>query len=245
MGTKTVVRGVGSAVGVLCVLALAAAAQTGAPPHPAKPAATLQAPVTPAMPQAKNYTYTILRNGTPIGKHTMSITPSAGATTIEEATDIEVKVIFVTAYRMHTASREIWIADTFSSFSSQTDDNGKKHKVEASVDAKGAMSVVTETGRTAMAAGTLPSTFWTEQVMTGRKTFFDPETGAPQELTIALIGKEPAMVAGQRLETTHYHVAGTIERDVWFANGVPVRFQLKGSDGSTIVSELVPESGVR
>ena len=63
------------------------------------------------MPQAKNYTYTILRNGTPIGKHTMSITPSAGATTIEEATDIEVKVIFVTAYRMHTASREIWIAD--------------------------------------------------------------------------------------------------------------------------------------
>lgn len=255
MGTKTGARRAVSAAGLLCASALAAAAQTGAPPHPAKPALPLQAPgkiTTPqqatktAMPQpGKTYTYAILRNGSPIGKHTMSVTSSAGSTTIDEATDIQVKVVFVTAYKMHTASHEVWTGDKFASFNSQSDDNGKQHKVEASVDAKGAVSVTTEAGHNPMPVGTLPSTFWTEQVMTGRKSFFDPETGAPQELVITAVGHEPISLGGQRLETTHYHVAGTIERDVWFANGTPVRFQLKGSDGSTIISDLVPESAVR
>ena len=246
MSFNTGRRRAGAAVGLLCASAFSAAAQTSVPRASKPPTSPSSAKTVPPMQAPKTYTYNLLRNGSPIGKHTMTIDQANGSVTIDQATDIEVKVVFVTAYKMHTQSHEVWNADKFATFGSQTDDNGTKHKVDATVDAKGAVTVVADGRRESLPVGALPSSFWTEQMMSAQhKAFFDPEKGTPQTLDITSVGHEPIKIAGQPFDSTHYHVAGTIERDVWFANGVPVRLQLKGSDGSTIVSELLPEPGVR
>jgi hypothetical protein len=209
--------------------ALFSGAASSAPPAPA-----IAKPVEP-----KTYVYSVVRNGTQIGRHSVVMTQTGPTMSIDSATDIAVKVVFVTAYTLQTSSREVWTGDKFTSFNSTTNDNGTKHNVSATVDPKG-VNVVADGKKTAMPAPTIPASFW-NVAMLDRTSLFNTETGAPLEVKVAEVGREMIPVRGVKKEAVHYKITGTIERDAWFADGVPVRFQLKGSDNSVITSELLPE----
>jgi hypothetical protein len=50
-------------------------------------------------------------------------------TTVSIATDLAVKVLFVTAYRFQHAASEHWVGGRLIALNSTTDDNGTRHRV--------------------------------------------------------------------------------------------------------------------
>ena len=191
-----------------------------------------------AEPQVQRLSFAIMRNGQQIGQHEMEIARDGSATTVDFRTQIEVKVMFINAYSFSYAGREIWNGDSFVSFESRTNDNGKPHAVTAAASAD--KTAITADGKTIEATGNvIPASFWNLAFLT-RTAFFHPETGLPLKIAVADLGNEQiATRMGAKL-ARHFRLTGGLERDLWFdQTGTPLRYQLKGSDNSLIISEAL------
>src|SRR5215831_11308469 len=81
--------------------------------------------------------FAIMRNGEQIGTHAIEITRTGPETNVRITTDLTVKVLFVTAYRLQHNATERWVNGQLVAFESTTDNNGVRHKVSASRGASG------------------------------------------------------------------------------------------------------------
>jgi hypothetical protein len=181
--------------------------------------------------------FAVMRNGKQIGQYSMEIETVGKTQTVKFLTDIKVDVLMFTAYQMHHEGREVWTNGAFVSYKGSTDDNGKKHSVSMTANATGA-SLVVDGKHSPLPKGDIPGTIWNNKFVNA-KALIDPDDGKSIPITVDDLGPDPIQVEGEPITAHHYHIGG-LERDVWLSNGSPVRFQLKGSDNSTIVSELQP-----
>ena len=186
-----------------------------------------------AAPAVKRLVFDIFRNGDKIGVHQTTITRDGPKTTLDTQTDVQVKVAFITAYTYQFLAQEIWLDSHFNCFVSSTDDNGAETLVR--IDHKGGKLIVTAGGKNSVAPpNAIPGSFWSEQQMHSGPIVMI-ETGKILQVTIKLVGREPGP-RGRKLD--HYRVSGGLDRDIWFENGTPVRYQLRARDGSMIESKL-------
>ncbi|GAC1555379.1 MAG: hypothetical protein NVS2B5_15980 [Beijerinckiaceae bacterium] len=200
---------------------------------PAKPPA-----VNAAAPATSHLVYVVSRDGSAIGKTTVDIERNGDTATVKSATNIEVKVMFVVAYRFKSTSTEVWKGDQIVSFKCETDDNGKSHDVSIMPAAKG-LTIVAD-GKTAnVPAGTLPASFWSPRAMKA-KALINHDDGRVLNVTSKDLGPEQITLHGTPLQTQHYKVDGgkDFQRDIWFEGDQLVRLRLKGTDGSAISSDL-------
>ena len=191
-----------------------------------------------AEPQVQRLSFAIMRNGQQIGQHDMEIARDGGAAIVDFRTQIEVKVMFIKAYSFSYAGREIWNGDSFASFQSRTNDNGKPHAVTASATAD--KTAITADGKTIEASGNvIPASFWNLAFLT-RTSFFHTETGLPLKIMVSDLGVEQIATRMGPKPARHFRLTGGLERDLWFdQTGAPLRYQLKGSDNSVITSEAL------
>src|SRR5260370_2100278 len=89
-------------------------------------ATTVTAP-TPA----ETLRFAIMRNGEQIGTHAIEISRTGLETNVRITTDLSVKVLFVTAYRLQHNATERWVNGQLEAFDSTTDNNGVLHNVSA------------------------------------------------------------------------------------------------------------------
>jgi hypothetical protein len=193
------------------------------------------AAIPPAEPQ--QFLYNISRNGSPIGRHMLEIEKKGDVTSVTTTSEVLVKLLFIPAYTYRYTGNETWAQDQLTAFSSQTDDNGTAHRVilrpngdKLQLDADGRQSIVDKT------IGL--DDFWTPQLLT-KTTVLDTSTGQEKSFIAKDLGMEMINYRGAPRPAHHFKLTGGINQDLWFdAADAPVRFQLKGTDGSTIVSEL-------
>src|SRR4029453_3296559 len=72
--------------------------------------------------------FAIMRDGSPIGTHDIVINRAGPETTVTLTTDLTVKVLFVTAYRLEQTTSERWVNGVLASLTSASDNNGTRHK---------------------------------------------------------------------------------------------------------------------
>ncbi len=84
---------------------------------------------TGAQAYAETIRFAIVRNGEQIGTHAIEINRSGPETSVKIATDLDVKVLFVTAYRLQHTATERWVDGRLVALNSSTDNNGTRHKV--------------------------------------------------------------------------------------------------------------------
>src|SRR5260370_35676425 len=72
-----------------------------------------------------------MRNGEQIGTHAIEISRTGPETNVRITTDLSVKVLFVTAYRLQHNATERWVNGQLVAFDSTTDNNGVRHKASA------------------------------------------------------------------------------------------------------------------
>src|SRR5271166_4846386 len=78
---------------------------------------------------AETIRFAIVRNGEQIGTHVVEINRAGPETSVKIATDLDVKVLFITAYRLQHKATERWVEGRLVSLNSNTDNNGTLHTV--------------------------------------------------------------------------------------------------------------------
>ena len=141
---------------------------------------------------AETIKFAIVRNGEQIGTHTMEINRAGPETSVKILTDLNVKVLFITAYRLQHKATERWVGGRLVALSSNTDNNGTLHTVSVSETSSGVE--VRADGKAAKAERNLmPGSLWNQEllsrsVMLGRTGWINP----------AAVGRRPWQQADHR-----------------------------------------------
>jgi hypothetical protein len=189
-----------------------------------------------AAPTTTEHVFDITRDGNKIGTDTIDVTKAGDTTTIQSTTHIEVTVAFIKAYSFDHVATEKWAKGHFVSYKAHTNDNGKKYDLLAKV--VGQKTDLTVNGEeTELPQVVLPASLWNQDFVNATQ-LIDTDKGKVMSVAVQDVGDEAIEIDGTQVQAHHYKITGDFERDVWVADGVPVRISLHGSDHSLIVSNM-------
>ncbi|MBC8269131.1 MAG: hypothetical protein H8E36_10315 [Rhodospirillaceae bacterium] len=181
--------------------------------------------------------YTVLRNGDPIGTHAYTFREKGARMVVDINTDIKVKVAFLTVYRFEHKAIEEWHRGKMVSTFSTTNDDGKNHKLKVSFG--GNNLKINGDGKLSVAAyGAMPASLWHPDTVKNT-ALINTLDGKMMAITVDDLGQDQVMVKGRKIAARHYRLSGDLERELWFdPAGTLVQVQFKGDDGSDISYEL-------
>jgi hypothetical protein len=160
-----------------------------------------------------------------IGEHRMSVAHAAGATVVEHAAELAVKLLGFTAFERRARFREVWRGGRLVEFDGMVEDDGERFAVTAR--AKGDRLIVEgSAGRIEAPAGTAPSEPSLEPALR-HAWFFDSKTGALLGAKVAPAGREQLALGSGTVDTARYEITGDLEQQVWFDEaGIWVQWRL-------------------
>jgi hypothetical protein len=178
--------------------------------------------------------YTITRNGEQIGTHEIEISRSGPETSVAVVTDLTVKVLFVTAYRLQHTENERWVNGQLVALNATSDNNGTRHTV--SVSAKGSGLEVKVDGKSSVVGSNImPASFWNPALL-GRPLMLDTKDGQVMPVSVRDDGEEELTINDQAVKAHRYTINSTYSQDVWYDDQAHlVQAKLIASDGSVIM----------
>jgi hypothetical protein len=178
--------------------------------------------------------FAITRNGDQIGTHTVEINRGAKEISVTLSTELAVKVMFITAYRLQFTTTEKWVGGKLIALNSEGDDNGTKHKVSAALKANG-LAVEADGKTSTVDKNIIPATLWNHEVVK-RSQVLDPKDGEVVPITVTDQGVEELTIDGRTVKARHYVLKGKFPQDVWYdEKGRLVQSSLVAPDGSVIL----------
>ncbi len=191
------------------------------------------APANAAPPQGGVLDFTVLRNGTEVGRHEMLFRSEADGLKIDIRTNVAVKVAFITAYRFEHEGHEVWQGAHLARLWSKTNDDGTKHVLD--VTAGGDSLVVMADGKEPeKSSASIPASLWNERIVQ-QKSILNTLDGSRMAIQVADLGTEIVLVKGAKVPARHYAITGDLQREVWYdAQNVLVKVRFKAKDGSDI-----------
>jgi hypothetical protein len=180
---------------------------------------------------AGEYTFTVLRDGTPIGAHRFAFDRDGERLEIEEETDIKVRFALIPVYHYQHARREVWENGRALSITGTTDNNGRKFDI--AVRPNGAGYDRTVNGRTEHFDPSRTILAWWKKDILQQRAFFSVMEDKIMDLAFEHVGKETLILGGQEVEVERYRMRGDEERDLWFdaaGDVAKVAFRSRGSD---------------
>jgi hypothetical protein len=177
--------------------------------------------------------FAIMRNGEQIGTHAIEITRKGPETNVRITTELAVKVLFVTAYRLQHHATERWMNGQLVGLDSATDNNGVHHTVSATRDISGLE--IEADGKIGHAdQNVFPTSLWNPEIMR-RKTVLDTQDGRVDPISVTDDGSEDLTLGARALTARHYEIKGRYSQHIWYdESGRLVQVKLTGSDGSEI-----------
>jgi Family of unknown function (DUF6134) len=177
--------------------------------------------------------FAITRNGELIGTYALEINRNGPETSVAAVTDLAVKAVFFTAYRLQHTENERWVNGRLMALSSKCDDNGTRHSVSAA--AKGASLEVTVDGKsTLIDPNVMVENFWNPQLL-GRSLMLSSKDGQITQVSVSDGGEEDLTINTQVVHAHRYTVNSRYSQDVWYDDQAHlVQMKFKVSDGSVI-----------
>jgi hypothetical protein len=201
------------------------------------PAASMN--FTPAAKQSLNFT--VYRDDAPIGYHKFNFRPKGGKLEVEIDVDLEIKLMFVTAFKFTHVASEVWENGQLVRMESETDDDGDPYKVK--VRRLGHGMLVEVNGERKLAPGDiLPSNLWNRAILTEDK-ILHPIMGRVLPLKVTPLGiRDIEMGSGNSISADGFKIdgGGVFQRELWYSPDgrlVEVGFDAP-KDGSRIMYRL-------
>jgi hypothetical protein len=183
-----------------------------------------------ALADSKTVTYTILKEGDPIGKESYVIDRDGDRTTVALTVDSAVHILFLD-FKYHHTRTESWNGTTLEKLSADTDDDGSKYHVEISADAGGGYKVTTDGKAVTVSAEAFPLAQWNKAIV-GHPVLIPVESDdSPYKVAFKDSGPDSLTIGGQKVDTEHYVLSGDVDRDLWYdSDGVlaKVTFRRRG-----------------
>jgi hypothetical protein len=201
------------------------------------PAASMN--FTPVAKQALNFT--VYRDDAPIGHHNFDFRPNGDKLEVDIDVDLEVKLMFVTAFKFRHVASELYENGRLLRMESETDDDGDPYKVK--VQRLGDGLLVEVNGHRKLASGNLlPSNLWNRAILDSDK-ILHPILGRILPLKVSELGtKEIPVAFGMKVTADGFVIEGGEEfrRELWYGRDgrlMEVGFNAP-KDGSRITYRL-------
>jgi hypothetical protein len=191
-----------------------------------------------AVPDAgRRLDFTVLRNGEEVGHDRIDLDRRGPELKVKVETRVVVRIAFVPVYRFEHDGTESWRDGQLVSLSSDTNDDGKRHRL--SVTSQGNRLRIESDGSASEAEpGLIPASLWNDQLVR-QSVLLNTIDGSRMSVAVARLGAEPVEVGRNRVQADHYRITGALNRDLWYtAEGELVRVAFDGSDGSHIAYVL-------
>ena len=167
------------------------------------------------MMQTKNLCFNVMRNGGRIGQHSIGFRHEGGVLTANISLEIVVRLGPIPLFRYSHKVRETWRDGGFLTFESETDENGKRHRVSAARTAENVIVESSTTGRKVFTAQTIPLTHWNMLCM--ERPLFNPQDGASMPARVEARGDEiVALADGGKVQATRYSLLIKPVLDNWY-----------------------------
>ncbi len=189
----------------------------------------------PSMPTAYigDLSFDILRNGKPVGNHSVTFEPNGETMTVRTKSKIEIDFLVFTAYRFTYTSESRWVGDEMISLSARTDDDGEVTTVEAARNGS-AMQVSGSGGDYETTTPIFPTDHWHKGVI-GSTEVLNTITGRIADVKIIDKGWSRVDLPDGPITARHYAYTGDLLTEVWYdGRGRWVAMRFKARDGSTI-----------
>ncbi len=198
-----------------------------------------------AEPAEQTLKYAVVRKGEQIGTHTVEIRRKDAETTVNIATQVAVKVAFITAYSFQQTNTEKWVNGRLVSLRATTDDNGTRSKLEVTAGSQGLR--VQADGKTMNApADAMPASLWNPALM-NQSVAINTVDGSMMPIKVSSKGVEELTIQARRTKTRRYNMQGVFDQELWYdEQGRLVQLKLRGSDGSEVFYRLLqsaPDTG--
>lgn len=173
-----------------------------------------------------------LRNGEPLGTHTLAFTQDGERLIVDIEITFAVKFAFITLYSYHHTNRETWQGGRLVAIETRTDDDGDLFRVSGRA-AGDVFEVDGSSGRLTLPGDIVPSSYWNEALAT-RGEWLDTQAGKLARSAVKEQPEEVVDVAGRRVPANRYALSGDITCDLWFHQSEWVKLLFVGEDGSII-----------
>lgn len=187
----------------------------------------------PLMLYGERMQFSVARNGTPVGTHTVEFRRQGQDLIVDTLFDIEVKLLFVTAYRFRYQATDRWRDGCLVDMQVSVDDDGQRTDLTARLD-NDRLKVTGPAGIVSAPAEIYPTHHWNAGVV-GSEVILNTITGNLGAVRMLDRGVAPVPINGQLLPARHFAYTGDLENEVWYdPQGRWVKMRFKGKDGSTI-----------
>ena len=191
--------------------------------------------------EAGGYTFTVLKDGAPVGRHRFVFDRDGDRVEIREATEIKVKFAMIPIYTFEHQARELWEDGRVVQVDATTNDNGAKLDISVRPDGQGYVRTVN--GRVdRFDASKRLLAVWNKDTLK-HHDFFSVVEDQTLKVSFHEIGQEKLNLQGQVLDVDHYRMVGDEERDLWFDSAgqvVKVEFERHGADIAYVRDQLTP-----
>jgi hypothetical protein len=193
---------------------------------------------------AGEYTFTVRKDGNPVGRHCIVFQRQGGRVEIREATEIEVRLAMIPIYRFEHEGTEVWQDGRALRIDGTTNDNGEKLDIAVRRNADGYTRRINgrvdefDDSKQVLA-------FWNKDVV-NHDDFFSVVEDKVIRASFEFVGPDKITVAGQELDVDHYRMVGDEERDLWFDRSgrlAKVAFSRLGSEITYLRDQLAPLEG--
>ena len=160
------------------------------------------------IPENKKAVYDIWRKNKVIGKHEILFFEKNGNLNIETIIDVEVKILFVTAYTFFHQATEIWKDGKFIKIDGYSDFEDEREyfiKGEVKDDFLFASGM---DGELKLNKNLIPSNFWNIDVMY-QDEVFDTQKGIVRKLDVRNLGNEIIKVNNKNIDCTKFILNAT------------------------------------
>ena len=176
--------------------------------------------------------FDVERDGKPIGQHLVTFTRTKDGIQAESRADVQVNLLFLTAYRLRYQVRELWSDGELKFIDASTNDNGDYTHVQAIRDAAGL--VISSPEGTYTAPEILPTSHWNAALLKGGP-LLNTLTGELDEVEVFYQGFDTVTTRNGAVRARHYLYSGDLNGEIWFdEDGRWVRLRFRANDNSII-----------
>jgi len=195
------------------------------------------------IPEDKEVNFDVIRKNKVIGNLTMKFIVNEESIILHSVLDIEVKVLFIPAYKFFQETKETWRGDNFISIDGFTDfEDDREYKIEG-IDEDGFFKVTGMDGLLELDEKIIPLNYWNKQMLKEEEVF-DTQKGIVRKIEVEKLKDEQININNTKIKADKFIFNASKnpkdkgpfpEYTLWYYNDELIKMQFKNpKDKKTI-----------
>ena len=177
-----------------------------------------------------NRNFTVTRDGSPIGKHSITMQKKGDETIVDVEVALKVKIAFITVFRLEHRNRETWHGGRLVKIDTKTNDNGKDYKVDGTATASG-FDLVVNGVQSVLPNPVIATSYWNPATVR-QDHLLNSVNGKILGVAIKPIAAETVKTWTGAVNAEKFEMRGDLDLDLWYDSGkhiVRLAFESRGS----------------